>query len=129
MGMSIFGVYTWSKSHPHGHYLSYLSRVVEKGAPYALLLLDTVLDTLKEWGYLGGIKQIQLICDCGGHFRNRAMMHRLAYRWPQKYGIDTAIVFGLEQHLKWKLDGEFGLERRLMDPAAKAGTWLWNIGV
>ena len=87
MGVSCFSVYAWSSDVPHGVYYDVFSRVIEKSALYAKVLLEDIFERMADDGLMQGAEVINLISDTGKHFRARLIIGALAKRWPENGAI------------------------------------------
>ena len=116
-------------ARPAGHYWCFLSRVIEKTTEYACCILDKLMEKLMQEQLLEecDCSALMLLGDAGGHFRSRAMLGRCAKEWPEKTGCNVHLIIGPEQHMKGRIDGEFGCEQRLLTCATHAGKWVWDI--
>lgn len=87
-----------------GSYLTVASRVLEKGACYASVLLGIALEKfLKPWH-----TKAQLWTDCGGHFRSKAALTTAGTWHCAERGISMSWTLWPEQHGKTQVDGYFG---------------------
>jgi hypothetical protein len=97
-----------------GIYITIISRVVEKTALYTTLVIETVLEKLKELGYLKPGETICMWSDAGPHYRANRFMAICATRWPIVYKMHFGVMIGLEHHSKEDLDRYFSvLDSRL----------------
>jgi hypothetical protein len=97
-----------------GIYITIVSRVVEKTALYTTLVIEAVLEKLKELGYLKIGETICFWSDAGPHYRANRFMAICATRWPIVYKMHFGVMIGLEHHSKEDLDRYFSvLDSRL----------------
>jgi hypothetical protein len=111
----VHGSLVWGDGLPMpGIYITIISRVVEKTALYTTLVIETVLEKLKELGYLRPGETICMWSDAGPHYRANRFMAICATRWPIVYKMHFGVMIGLEHHSKEDLDRYFSvLDSRL----------------
>ena len=72
---------------PSRRRLDVFSRVIEKSALYAKVLLEDIFERMVDDGLMQGADVINLISDTGKHFRARLIIGALAKRWPENGAI------------------------------------------
>jgi hypothetical protein len=108
-----------STGHPKGIRHSVLSRCVEKGALYATLMMEMVLDKLLADKIMDNVSRVILWSDCGPGFRCTRFVACAAARWVHRYSRAFTLRYGLEHHFKSCCDTEFSLIHRTIASAEK----------
>ena len=108
-------------------YIVLMSRVLEKGAAFALHLKEWLLSRLRDIGVLKPWMTVVNWSDCGPHFRANTVLAHSMTRLPELFQCHTDVRYCLECHGKSSLDAKGGLIRRLKFEAS-AGRWLRTIG-
>lgn len=111
LGYSVFGARVWTyddHKHPFGRMFTFVSRVIEKSALYLIFLLNTLLEMLESDGSFVGISTVSFWSDCGPNYRSNRFLGSCNYTWPARYRKHIEANFGLECHMKGKIDGHFG---------------------
>ena len=82
-----------------------MSRCQELTGQFSL----SILYDLGERVDMTHAKKINLIFDCGPHFRSYEVVATMGTSWIGKFWKDVTLLFGLECHLKGRIDGFFSL--------------------
>ena len=106
----ILSFYCWSAGDKVGHWRTYISRVMEKGAIYSLALLQDLVAWLRAHDpAFRHCTEVDLWSDCGRHFRNLTTMGTIGAKLTLETGMVWHQHLGAECHFENVCGGYYGL--------------------
>ena len=91
LSLTVFGCTVHTPGRKDMHFLL-VTEVLDHDSQIARLMITKILDTIKgnpayEWSK---VKMLNLVCDCGPHFRSREGYAFFLHDLPRKFGVDDA---------------------------------------
>ena len=111
MGYNVLSFRVWGCGVSGYRWITYCSRVIEKGTVYSMALLKDVLTKID----LTNTREIKFWSDCGRHFMSNRSIATQSVKILQLYATESnklrqvSTAFGLGNHFKNECDGYFGL--------------------
>jgi len=103
LAYAVCSVKLWGRNYEMPHWLTYCSRVLEKGVDYSMSIFKHAINEI-NWD---GVSEIVCWSDCGRHFQANKAIATMACRIVTEKRISVTIKFGLGKHFKNPCDGHF----------------------
>ena len=84
---------------PHGRWIDFLSRIIDKSTSYAITIMEGVLARLD----LSSTTQIAVWADAGSHFKSYEMLAFLGLKVVEQARCPVRAYYGLGGHFKISL--------------------------
>ena len=103
LGVAVHSCFVWGRNqHPNGHYITHLSRVLEKGSKYSCAV---ILNLIPMLNVDPDCQKLVSWCDCATGYRSYEFVATQAVGYTTQLETNLDINMGLEKHFKNIVDG------------------------